>query len=118
MRTVAEGLNLYLLDRNLRISGAGKQGVGLFIIIVLRGDMLYLAHCGPVHSFLVNPQETQVMHDAYGAGRGLGLSKTTPVRFFQVRMQSGDYLVLSPHAPAGWTTSGLRYTPRLGIEAA
>jgi hypothetical protein len=116
MRSVAEVLNLHLLDRNLRISGAGKQGVGLFIIIVLRGDTLYLAHCGPVHSFLVNPRETQVMHDAQGAGRGLGLSKTAPMRFFQVTMQSGDYLVLSPHSPAGWTTGGLRYTPRLGIE--
>ena len=116
MRSVAEGLNLHLLDRNLRISGAGKQGIGLFIIAVLRGDVLYLAHCGPVHSFLVNPRETQVMHDAHGAGRGLGLGKTTPVRFYQAQMQSGDYLVLSPHAPAGWTTSGLRYAPRLGIE--
>src|SRR4030042_1338980 len=81
MRTVAEGLNLHLLDRNLRISGAGKQGVGLFTIIVLRGDALYLAHCGPVHSFLINPHETQIMHDAHGAGQGLGLSKTTPLRF-------------------------------------
>jgi hypothetical protein len=116
MRGVAEVLNLHLLDRNLRISGAGKQGVGLFIIIVLRGDTLYLAHCGPVHSFLVNPRETQVMHDDQGAGRGLGLSKTAPVRFFQVNMQSGDYLVLSPHSPAGWISGGLRYTPRLGIE--
>lgn len=116
MRSVAEGLNLYLLDRNLRISGAGKQGVGLFIITVLRGNVLFLAHCGPVYSFLINPRQTQIMHDEHGAGRGLGLSKTTPVRFYQVSMQSGDYLVLSPHAPAGWTTGGLRYTPRLGIE--
>ena len=116
MRSVAEGLNLHLLDRNLRISGAGKQGTGLFIIAVLRGDMLYLAHCGPVYSFLIKPAETQVMHDPSGAGRGLGLTKTVPVRFFQVNMQSEDYLVFSPRAPAGWTTNGLRYTPRLGIE--
>lgn len=116
MRTIAEGLNAYLLDRNLRISGAGKQGIGLFIIIVLRANTLYLAHCGPVHSFLVTPRQAQVMYDTHGSGRGLGLSKTTPVRFFQVQMQSGDYLILSPHAPERWTDSGLHYTSRLGIE--
>jgi hypothetical protein len=116
LRSLAEGLNLHLLERNLRISGGGKQGVGLFMVAVLRSDTLYLAHCGPVHSILVTPTETQVMHDPSGAGRGLGLSKTTQVRFYQARMQSGDYLVLAPRAPEGWLTSGLRHTPRLGIE--
>jgi hypothetical protein len=86
------------------------------MVAVLRNDTLYLAHCGPVHSILVTPTETQVMHDPSGAGRGLGLSKTTQVRFYQARMQSGDYLVLAPRAPEGWLTSGLRHTPRLGIE--
>lgn len=116
MRSIAESLNLYLLDRNLRISGAGKQGVGFFLVAVLRGNLLYLAHCGPVSTFLVNPRQTQVMFDDHIAGRGLGLSKTTPLRFFQVQLQSGDYLVLTPRPPAGWTANGLSYTPRLGIE--
>lgn len=116
MRSLAEGLNLNLLQRNLRISGAGKQSIGQFIIAVLRGDTIFLAHCGPVHSFLISRSGTQVMHDPSGAGRGLGLAKTTAMRFYQVHIQNDDYLLLTEHAPAGWTENELPYPSRLGME--
>ena len=57
MRTVADALNLYLLDRNLRSTSVGRQGIGQLILVALRADTLYIAQCGNVHAFLVTPKE-------------------------------------------------------------
>jgi hypothetical protein len=116
LRTVAEALNLHLLDRNLRSTSAGRQGIGLLVLAALRGDTLYMAHCGPVHAFVLTPTETQDLHDPQSAGRGLGLSRTTPVRFVQAKMNVDDYLVLATIATPGWTASNLRHPQRQGIE--
>ncbi len=55
LRTVAEALNLHLLDRNLRSTSVGRQGIGQLILLALRADTLYMAQCGAVHAFLVTP---------------------------------------------------------------
>jgi hypothetical protein len=115
MRTAAEGLNLVLLDRNLRSSSAGRQGIGRLALAVLHGEIMYLAHCGPLHTFLVTPQETLEFHDSQG-GRGLGLSRTTTVRFYQAPLSAGDFLVCTPQLPPGWTTNSLRHSQRLSLD--
>jgi hypothetical protein len=116
MRATAEALNIYLLDRNLHSTSAGRQGIGLFILAVVRPETVYLAHCGPVHCFAVRPQETQHYYDPHGGGRGLGLSKTTPIRYYQVQVNSGDYLLFSTQAPASWSEEPPRFSGRSGME--
>mgnify|MGYP001059041276 FL=1 len=117
LRTVAEALNLYLLDRNLRSTSGGRQGIGLLVLGALRGDTFYMAHCGPVQALLVNAQETRILHDLASAGRGLGLSRTTPVRYVQAQLAEGDYLVLSSRPAPGWTVTALRRPQRPGIDS-
>lgn len=116
LRTLAEALNGYLLNRNLRDTGAGRQGIGLLILAVLRGNMAYLAHCGPVHTFVLTAQGTEHYHDPQTSGRGLGLSRMTPIRFLQVPLRENDYLVLCAQAAPGWTADNLRYPSRQGME--
>ncbi len=116
MRTVAETLNQYLLDRNLRISSSGRQGIGLLIQVVLRNDVIYMAQSGPVHAYVIAAQETQHMHNAQGAGRGLGLSRTTPIRYFQAKMAPSDFLLITVEPPPGWTENTLRPPSRVGLE--
>ncbi len=116
LRAVAEALNLYLLDRNLRSSSAGRQGIGRLVLGVLRADTFYMAHCGPVQALLISPSETRPLHDLPSAGRGLGLSRTTPVRFVQARLADGDCLVLASQPAPGWTVSTLRHPQRHGID--
>jgi len=116
LRTVAESLNLYLLDRNLRSTSAGRQGVGQLTLVALRGDMLYVTQCGSVHAFLVTPQETQHLYEPQSSGRGLGLSRTTPMRFVQLKMNPEEFLVLSTQASPGWMGTSLKYPQRQGIE--
>jgi hypothetical protein len=116
LRTVAEALNLYLLDRNLRSTSVGRQGVGQLLLVAWRADTLYLVQCGAVHAFLVTHNETQHLYDLQSSGRGLGLSRTMPVRFLQIKMAADDYLVLATVAAPDWSDTTLKHPDSQGIE--
>lgn len=108
MRIVAEGLNQFLLDRNLRSASSGQQCLGLFTPITVREDHLYLAQCGPTQAFLITAKETKQFHDLITSGRGLGLGRTTPIRYFQADLNANDTLVLSAKQPPAWNSIALR----------
>lgn len=117
MKGVAEALNAALLERNLQSSKSGRQGIGLLTQVVLRGETIYLAHSGPVHTFLARPQEIQHWYDPQGAGRGLGLARMATVRFYQFSLQQNDFVLLS-HQPAEvWGEQGLTIAPNQGLES-
>ena len=117
LRTIAEALNLYLLDRNLRSTNVGRQGIGQLLLVALRADTLYMVQCGAVHAFLVTPKETQHLYDPQSSGRGLGLSRTTPIRFLQTKMDADDFLVLATVISSSWSEVSLKHPQRQGIEA-
>jgi hypothetical protein len=117
LRTIVEALNLHLLDRNLRSTSVGRQGIGQLLLLALRADTLYITQCGAVHAFLITPQETQHLYDPQSSGRGLGLSRTTPMRFLQTKMGSDDYIVLATIASPGWSEASLKHPQHQGIEA-
>jgi hypothetical protein len=117
LRTIAEALNLYLLDRNLRSTSAGRQGIGQLLLVALRADNLYIAQSGAVQAFLVTPDETQPLYDLQTSGHGLGLSRSTPVRYLQIKMAAEDYLVLSTVPGTGWSHATIRHPSGQGLEA-
>jgi hypothetical protein len=117
LRTIVESLNLYLLDRNLRSTSVGRQGIGQLLLLALRADTLYMAHCGGVHEFVITPDQTQHIYDPQSSGRGLGLSRTTPIRFIQTRMSVNDYLVLATIASSSWSELSIVHPQQQGIEA-
>ena len=117
LRTIAEALNLYLLDRNLRSTSVGRQGIGQLLLVALRADTLYMAQCGTVHAFLVTPKETQHLYDPQSSGRGLGISRAVPVRFLQIKMATDDFLVLATDAAPGWSDASVKHPYHQGIEA-
>jgi hypothetical protein len=116
-RVVADKLNQYLLDRNLRSSSSGRQGIGWLEVAVLREDLLTLGQCGPTHAILVSSQETQHLHDIQTSGRGLGLTRSVSMRFFQARLQNNDLIILSQQPPAAWTSGSLQNAHKQGIES-
>ena len=116
-RKLADTLNQYLLDRNLRSSSSGRQGIGLFQVVVLRDDLLTIGHCGPTHAFLIKPEEVQHLYDPQTAGRGLGLTRSVSMRFFQLNLQNNDLIILSPQPPAAWTPAALQNAHKQGIES-
>ncbi|MBU0510761.1 MAG: hypothetical protein KKD28_12355 [Chloroflexi bacterium] len=107
MRTVAEWLNEYLLERNLRADSRSMQSIGMLTLIVLRGSYLYLAQSGPTHAFLLTVDSPQHLHDPGTAGRGLGLGRATAIRYRQAEVAPGDVLLISADPPSGWATTTL-----------
>ncbi len=116
LKAVVDELNQYLLERNLRASNTGRQGVGLLTQAVLRGDMLFLAHSGPVQTYLIKPEATTVMVDEVGGGRGLGVSRTAAVRFFHTELQPGDHMLFSHRPAVDWNVDTVRCQPNQGID--
>jgi len=117
MKGVAETLNAALLERNLQNSNSGRQGIGMLTQIVLRAETVYLAHSGPVHTFLARPQDCQHWFDPQGSGRGLGLARIATVRFYQTSLQPNDFL-LAAHQPAEvWASEGVTISPNQGLES-
>jgi hypothetical protein len=116
LRTVAEAINLNLLDRNLRSTSAGRQGIGQLLLVALRADMLYIAESGAVRAILVTPQETQPLYDLQTSGRGLGISRSLPVRYLQIKIAADDYLLLTTIASPDWSEASIKHPAQQGIE--
>lgn len=117
LRSVAEALNQFLLERNLRSSSSGQQYLGLLSLAALREARLYLAQCGPVHAYHIAPQETRELFDPQGGGRGLGIARTVTIRYYQVELQPNDYLVLAAQPPPGWSSITLQGARSQGMES-
>ncbi|MEJ2711390.1 MAG: hypothetical protein P8074_27530 [Anaerolineales bacterium] len=90
LRTVAETLNKFLLDRNVKSASSGRQTIGLLTLVAVRSEQFFMAQSGPVHAFWITAGEIQHLFDPQLSGRGLGLSRTTPIRYFQASMKPGD----------------------------
>ncbi len=115
LRAMSEALNQYLLDRNLHITSAGRQALGLLNIVVIHNDSIILAQSGPTHAFIISNQAVDHFTDPTLAGRGLGLSRTPAIRFSQTEAAPGKCVILCPEPPIQWN-SGLAGLSAQNIE--
>jgi len=116
-RAVAEALNDYLLDRNLKAASSGRQAIGLLAIITVRNNHLYLAQCGPTHGYLINAAGAEHLYDPQSPGRGLGLGRTTSIYYSQAELRANDTLLLSAEPPAAWSAQTLSGLHNQGPES-
>jgi hypothetical protein len=116
MRSVAERLNETLVERNLRGSTRSMQSVGLLTLAVFRGDNLYLAQSGPSHIFVISAAGLSHIHEPNLAGRGLGLGQALNIRYHQIKITSGDALLISVNPPPIWTTPVLNGLRGMSLE--
>ncbi len=116
LRSVVEVLSQALLDRNLHSPSSGRQGLALLNLAAIHGNQLYLAHSGPTHSFVVSPRSVEHFTDPQLAGRGLGLSRTVSIRYYQASLETGSSLVFCPEPPPAWNTSLLSSSAGLPAE--
>jgi len=115
-RAVAESLNEFLLNRNLRSASSGQQLVGFFTQAVLRESRFYISQSGPVHAILIVSGEARYLYDPQLSGRGLGLSRTTAIRFSQAELKPNDAIVIAPQLPTNWTIASIRIAHQQGLE--
>jgi hypothetical protein len=107
LKNVAGALNQLLLERNLRAGSSGEQIMGVLNQLVVRDGRVYIAHCGAAHTFLIAATGAQYFHDPELSGRGLGLSKSAPIRYYQAELNPNDSLLVTPSPPTTWSVEFL-----------
>jgi hypothetical protein len=110
-------LNQEILSRNVHNSGRGLQTVGYLTVGVLRDGSLYLAQCGPTHALYAAAEAAEHYYDPHLAGRGLGLARTTQLRYLQIEPQVGDLLLLSTTPSPAWTPGFLQKRRSASLES-
>lgn len=101
LREQAERVNTYFQQKNQQIAQRGLLAPTLLSMLTLKENRVTLAQCGPVQAFLLG-KELQHFYDPQTAGRGLGLSQNTDIRFHQIELTAGDLMLLFPELPSGW----------------
>ena len=117
LRATAESMNQFLLDRNLRNTSTGRQTVGFLTQIILRDKRLSIAQSGLSHAFLLSSSGAEHIHDLHLAGNGLGLSRTTHIRFSQMDLQPNDAVIISSQSLTAWTQESLSNLHGQGPES-
>lgn len=117
LREVAEVLNQYLHDRNLRGSSRGIRGVGLLTQVVLRSNKVILAQSGGSHVFFISPEDVKELHDTDLAGPGLGAGRVPKVRYYQEVLSPDDIMLVAPQIPAPWSDTTIKNLSRMSLKS-
>lgn len=114
LRTVAEELNTFLLKRNQSSQGR-KQQIGVLNLAVLRGKQIFVVHAGDTKSFSLGKSGIQTLYEPFTAGRGLGVSRSVQLSYFQADVDPGDLLLFCADPPQSWEASTLEDIARLPL---
>lgn len=117
LREVAEVLNQYLHDRNLRGSSRGIRGIGILTQMVLRGNTLFLAQSGGSHVYFITADGVKELYDIDLAGPGLGAGRVPKVRYYQEKISEDDLVLITPQPPAAWSKTTLKNLSRMNLKS-
>ncbi len=107
MRTVLETLNLTMMEKNLKSVQGGGALTGEINLAVIHRQYLYIAQCGLTHAYVITRNGFEHFHDASMTDRGLGLSRTPTIRYFQIELGRGGYLFMTSQPPEWWGEESL-----------
>jgi hypothetical protein len=107
MRTVIETLNLTLMEKNLKSVQGGGALTGEINLTVVHRQYLYIAQCGLTHAYVITRNGFEHFYDSSMVDRGLGLSRTPTIRYFQTELARGGYLFMTSRPPEGWREESL-----------
>ncbi len=114
LRSLIETLNLTLMGKNLKSEGIAVTG-SIHLAVVHRRS-LTLAQSGPSHAFVLNAQGLQHFADSGQTDRGMGVSRTPTVRYFQAEVDNGAFLFTTDAPPPSWTEMHLVTETFPGLE--
>ena len=102
LRSLIETLNLTMMERNLKSAREGGWTTGMINLAALHHRSVYIAQCGLTHAFTLTHEGLQHFHDPSKDDRGLGLSRTPSIRYFQADLGTGGYLFMTASPPDTW----------------
>ena len=116
IRKITEELNTDLLKKNLQWKIGGSSAIGLFTLIVQKGDQLFIAQAGPTHTYILNKDDVREIFQPEQAGQGLGLSRGFKLFFTQYRLQSADTLLILPNPDKRLQAKHFQGSPQVSVE--
>ncbi|MFZ3151731.1 MAG: hypothetical protein WA116_08625 [Anaerolineaceae bacterium] len=116
MRAVVDGINLTLIEKNLKQVEDTDHVSAYLSLAVIHHDTLFLAQSGSSQVITWKTDSQSFFFDPDLGGRGLGLSQAPKLRFFQDSIADGDMILFSTAFPSTWIRGGLpSQTPDAGI---
>ena len=103
LHALIETLNLKMMERNLKSAKTGGATTGAINLAAVRRHSLYVVQSGAVHAYVLTQQGLQHFYDASQTDRGLGLSRSPSLRYYQADLGQGGYLIMTDNPPATWT---------------
>ena len=102
LRSLIETLNLTLMEKNLKLAKEGGWMTGAINLAAIHRRSLYIAQSGLTHAFTLTHEGLGHFHDPGQADRGLGVSRTPTIRYFQADLGTGGYLFMTDSPPETW----------------
>lgn len=117
IRTAVEYINKSLVNHNLKKAFPGSQVVGILNLAVVHDQMLYFAHAGSTHTIYISGSDFEDCFDSSSSERGLGISQSVSVKFFQQPAVPNCLILLTTDPPAAWKKVALADSGSLGLES-
>ena len=102
LRSLIETLNLTMMEKNLKLAQEGGWRTGMINLAAVHRRSLYIAQSGQAHAYTLTHGGLQHFHDTGMSDRGIGLSRTPAIRFFQADLGTGGYLFMTDSPPDTW----------------
>ncbi len=105
LRSLIETLNLTLMERNIKTAAEGVSVIAAVNMAVIHRRSLYIAQAGQTHAFVLNHQGLEHHTDTSQTDRGLGVSRTPTIRYYQDEIGTGAYFFSTTTPLENWQDS-------------
>jgi hypothetical protein len=102
LRSLIETLNLTIMELNIKTAQDGIAVTGAVNLAVVHRHSIYIAQSGQTHAFVLNHQGLQHHTDTSQTDRGLGVSRTATIRYYQDDLGTGAYFFTTDSPPTSW----------------
>lgn len=115
LNEAANYINEFLLDLNLKNTREGFQVSASISMLVLRGDVLFLAQSGSTQALVTDGRQLHRYGEDSAKELPLGISRNSNLRFHQTEINKSSLILLTPQLPQGWTQSRILEIAHLPI---
>jgi hypothetical protein len=102
MRAVIDLISIALVEQNLKLISDRDRQNAYLNLAVIHHNTLFIAQSGQTHAYWVGESEMAHFFDPGTTERGLGLTRTPTVRFYQHDIANGDCFISTPTPSTSW----------------